>query len=105
MTGSDWRTLRVHREIEARPSRLSEQRFADEARERNASVAAEQEARKQAEQTERDAELERVALVALRAPERVRDLLRGDRRETARKIDHHARRLRTGLDELRRRDA
>lgn len=84
------RTLKVAREFEPRLSRADEQALADEAR-----------AKHEAARTAFAAELEREVLDALRAVERVAGRLSGDQREAAKAIRHHARRLRTYLDQLR----
>jgi transcriptional regulator with XRE-family HTH domain len=99
-----WRTLKAGREIEARPSRADEQRFADEAAAKGEIMRQELEARRQAEQAERDEELRRAVLHALRALDRVHELTEGDRGPTVRAVRHHARRLAAHLDALNERD-
>jgi len=91
----DWRTLRMlDGTVETRVSRETERTYSDEAQ-------SEREQQLDAEQAERDAELDRAVLHALRAVERVRELLGDDRREAARGLSHHARRLLAQLAALR----
>lgn len=72
---SGWRTLKVGREIEARPPADVEQQFADEARKRD-------EHRSAAKQAKAAAELERRVAHAVVALERVREMVEHDRSAT-----------------------
>ncbi len=88
-------------ESEPRVSRQVERGFAEAEHDRRQREAAEDKRRQQVEKAEHDAEIHQAALHAIRAVERVRELLRGDRRETARSLVHHSQRMRKYLNDLR----